>query len=214
MASTTNKVILKILIDYNEYLKLKDCENQIKEIHSKQKKDLEIIPSKIINSSDQTGEGCSTDSAQSDNNSIPNNILSQISNQITQEINEKFEFHLQTFLKTLNNKLTDGNQVGAGSEDILPPIVEQIPTNIQPFPTAENIVIKSNPHDSYDKQKLLKTIPNKFHKKASLLLDKIDLNSMDISFNSSGEVFIDSQNIPNSNIFDIFPALYIKKKTY
>lgn len=33
---------------------------------------------------------------------------------------------------------------------------------------------------------------------------------MEFSFNTDGEIFIDSRSIPNANIFEIFPALFIK----
>ena len=56
-------------------------------------------------------------------------------------------------------------------------------------------------------------MPRRFKNNASKLLKFFNQNGEQITFNSSGTIFIDQVAIGKSNIFEIFPVLFKNKKT-
>lgn len=219
--ATHPKVICKVLIDQDEYLKLKDFEHQIQELNHKKKK-IEILPTNPIN---QHGEGISLpieDTIENSSFSITtdntlNNIHfnDHIINIITKTVPDNVFniFKNSHFLNNTENN-TNCEQSGKGFEDTQRPLTEYTTLDVIPPPSAEIVTVKSQLQDQSDNKKLLSTVPTKFHSNASKLLEAIKLFPMEISFNSNGELFIDSKNIPNANFFQIFPALYQKSHKF
>jgi len=69
-------------------------------------------------------------------------------------------------------------------------------------------VRKSDLNDNFDIGKALKKIPKQERAKASNLLKEIELRSPELTFDSKGTIYIDGENIPNSNFFLFFPLLF------
>ena len=72
-------------------------------------------------------------------------------------------------------------------------------------------IFENDLNDSYDEHALLKKVPKRFKKNAAKLLKTFDEQPNEITWDSSGNIYIDEQVIPNADIFDIFPALFKKK---
>lgn len=86
------------------------------------------------------------------------------------------------------------------------------PSALQPtLSEPEVLLIKSQSNDSYDEQKLIDSLPKQAKKQAAKLLKQINENAQHITFNSSGNLFIDGISIPETNFFDLFPLLFKKK---
>lgn len=85
--------------------------------------------------------------------------------------------------------------------------VENKPT--LPFPNA---ILKDDFNDNYDENQLLSLVPNSFKTKAKQLLEVFDERGNELTWNSSGTVFIDQVSIPQSNFFIIFPFLFKRLK--
>ena len=69
--------------------------------------------------------------------------------------------------------------------------------------------IKSN--DSFDEKHLLKKVPKPFQNNAALLLKAFDERPNELTWDSSGNVYINEQSVPNCNMFNIFPYLFRKR---
>ena len=67
-------------------------------------------------------------------------------------------------------------------------------------------------NDTFDEDTLLKTVPKRFKEKAIELLKKFDERPNELTWDASGNIYINEQVIPNSNIFRFFPFLF-KRKT-
>jgi len=73
------------------------------------------------------------------------------------------------------------------------------------------IITKDKPHDQFDSKKLIATVPKQSRYRAKLLLDDIEKRPNELSFNTSGTIFIDTESIPNSNIYKVFRYLFKSK---
>ena len=67
-------------------------------------------------------------------------------------------------------------------------------------------------NETFDEDTLLKTVPKSFKEKAIELLKKFDERPNELTWDASGNIYINEQVIPNSNIFRFFPFLF-KRKT-
>ena len=74
-----------------------------------------------------------------------------------------------------------------------------------------NIIRQNDLNDVYDENALLKKVPKPFKKKALLLLKIFDERPNELTWDSSGNIYVDEQSIPNSNIFELFPYLFRKR---
>lgn len=72
-------------------------------------------------------------------------------------------------------------------------------------------ITKNDLNDSFDETKLLSFVPKSKLKNAKELLQIFDDRSSELTWNSSGVIFIDQIAIPNSNIFYCFPFLFKQK---
>lgn len=70
---------------------------------------------------------------------------------------------------------------------------------------------KNDENDIFDEAALLEKVPKSQLKKAKSLLEVFDNHPEEVTWNSSGVIFIDDVSIPNSNINEIFPLLYERK---
>jgi hypothetical protein len=70
---------------------------------------------------------------------------------------------------------------------------------------------KNDDNDSFDEEELLRHVPESQRLKAKVLINYFNKNPEQITWNSSGVIFIDQVSIPNSNIFQIFHCLFDPK---
>lgn len=206
MTTNNTSVVLKILIDYSEYQRLKECEKEIKKIHNLKKKELEI-PN--FSKQEDTLEQSEVPNQSGFGNNITSDFISQISKAVSDQLAN--EYNLKQLQTLLTNSNSETKQTGTGFEDLLPNKIDHVDLDITPLPASENIIEKSIPHDDFDTKKLINLVPLPFHKKAQLLLQKINEFPLDITYNTAGDLFINSQSIPNANIYEIFPNLYKKR---
>ncbi len=59
--------------------------------------------------------------------------------------------------------------------------------------------------------KLLKTVPPRYQRQASVLIKQFENRGNELTWNSDGIIFIDQTSIPESNIFVLFPYLFKHK---
>ena len=55
-------------------------------------------------------------------------------------------------------------------------------------------------------------MPQKYRKKASQLLKEFNVRGNELTYDSSGVIYIDGVSIPNSDIFVLFPYLFKAKR--
>lgn len=72
------------------------------------------------------------------------------------------------------------------------------------------LVNKNDENDPFDEQVLLQRVPENHRNNAKKLLKVFDSHPEDITWNTSGILFIDDVAIPNSDIKLIFPKLFEK----
>lgn len=204
---SSSKVVTKILIDYDQYLKLKSYEKQVQELDAKKTNELRIVKEKDETfpnkESEQTGNGSF---------SLPDDFIDKLSTSISNQIAQKF--HLDALQQLLPSHQSQSiSQVGEGnfSNDLFPPAPSLAELDVSQPPAFDSNLQKSQQYDQFDNNKLISLIPQKFHKRANLLLNNIKQNPLEIDFNSKGELFIDGVCIPNADIFKIFPELYVRK---
>ena len=87
---------------------------------------------------------------------------------------------------------------------------EVIPKTFPPL-NFDNKVQQNDLNDRFDETGLLKRIPKPFKKKASALLQIFDERPNEITWDSSGNIYLDEQSLPGANIFELFPYLYRKR---
>ena len=79
-------------------------------------------------------------------------------------------------------------------------------------PVHFGVVLKETDlSDRFDEDALLRKIPKSHHKNAALLLKAFDERPNELTWDSSGNIYIDEKVIPNASIFDLFPLLFKKK---
>ena len=74
-------------------------------------------------------------------------------------------------------------------------------------------IFQNDLNDSFDEHALLKKVPKRFKKNAAKLLRTFDEQPNEVTWDSSGNIYINEQSIPNANIFDVFPSLFRKKRS-
>ena len=201
----SKNIVTKILIDYDVYLKYKKYEETVLHQEKQTKKELEInesqteiLPEDKVSTSESSNNDISQEGSGIKNNLSKAEILSYINDAVHEKLSE------------IKNILQN-NQIGSGSSDLSPAPVNYVKNdNIPPTFDPEDVK-KSVPHDSYDKEELIKSVQPVFQSKARDLLNALDENPLEINFSTKGEIFINNNSIPNANIFKIFPELFVKK---
>lgn len=209
--------IFKILIDFDEYLKLMTLKEVVKKQEEELKKHYEtksIAPSasKLISNDkikDETkiGSGAETSqvSTSDDFNLNRSNLIQEITAEVTKNI-QNF-YHLKPISAAVK-------QEGSGAEDLIPQDPIPIPNDNPIFAPVEHVEIhKSRLNDDFDVKKLLDLVPAENLEKAETLLKKLEDFPNELTWDSSGTIYIDQKSLPESNIYDLFPLLF-KKVAY
>jgi len=178
--------IQKVLISFEEYSRLKDIEDQFNELSKKYQE----LQDKNINESTQTGAG------SSHKLSLNSTELKHIVDLVKQEITVQ----PQKVDKTWQNY------------ELSPPTVVALGHPQQKQLSVYDIEkTKTDLNDKFDEKRLLKKVPKEFRSKAEELLAILEERSSDLTFDSTGDIFINEESIPGSNIFKFFPLLFKKK---
>lgn len=115
-------------------------------------------------------------------------------------------------------KQNNSDQVGGGNYVVksglfnslqTPMLIEKQETE-KPLINYSVPIIKNDANDGFDECALLHLVPQEHQLKAKSLLQEIDSRGSELTWNSSGVVFIDRISIPNSNFFIIYPHLFQK----
>jgi hypothetical protein len=72
---------------------------------------------------------------------------------------------------------------------------------------AEHLDLITKPFISDEKQLLL-LVPKGLKKNAQHLLEEFDKRGNELTWNSSGTIFVDQVAVPGSNLFTLFPLLF------
>lgn len=83
--------------------------------------------------------------------------------------------------------------------------------NIAPPISFSNPIYQNDMNDSFDESALLKKVPKAFKKRAQILLKIFDERPHELTWDSSGNIYVNEQSIPNANIFLLFPYLFRKR---
>lgn len=215
--------IFKILIDFDEYLKLLSLKEVVKKQEEELKKHYETktLASKVdhtsaeekqitpknnsketiaeeqqkVDEENKVGAGSATNLDRSD-------LIKQITLEVTKTLEKYYD------LKPSSSAV---NQDGSGADDLITAQPIPIPNDNPIFPPVQNVDIhKSDLNDNFDIQKLLQSVPEENLEKAEILLKKLQEFPNEITWDSSGTIFIDQKSLPESNIYDLFPKLFRK----
>lgn len=97
------------------------------------------------------------------------------------------------------------------SSDLLPPIVESQNVSKKPDLLFPSNITKDDLNDEFDEHQLLTLVSPKNRKNAVKLLNEFDKRANELTWNSSGVVFIDQDAVPNSNFYILFPLLFKRR---
>lgn len=123
-------------------------------------------------------------------------------NQIVSAVSKKLTGHSERPI-TSNWKFYDRAEPTVSSE--------VVPENTQPPPHFNNRLCENDLNDSFDEIQLLRFVPKRFFKKAKTLLEIFDERPDEITWDSTGNIYIDQASIPNGNIYRLFPYLFRQK---
>lgn len=194
-SNSKDGIILKAVIDYAYYESLLEAERYMKE-HLEDNTSGEKNPIEAATLNEQVGEGRAK---------CPCLSPEALRNLFRDELEEFFSKH-----KSLSKPETEAVQLGSGyvDNDLTPPVPgQETSVTIQP----QIAFVEENDHDEplvKDKHEFLKLIPNKWQKQGKKLLDFLEKNNMYISWNEDNLVSVNNEQIPESNIYDIFRELY------
>jgi len=115
---------------------------------------------------------------------------------------------LKSQIKT--NQIGEGNYIVPSTDDnpLETPALIENSSKEKPLLNYSVQLTKNDDNDIFEQRELLRLIDDKNKSNAKLLLDKLDSRGSELTWNSSGRIFIDKISIPNSNIFTIFPHLF------
>lgn len=204
-------VLMKIVIDYDKYLTYKSLEKRLEECEEKLKNELsmkiEHQPINVkeeeepevekISEVEQSGKGVLFHELNAD-------TLKLITNSIYQQIKEDFNISPKSQPSASTSSAVE--QIGLGDLLQQPPVESLMDTT--PAPSEPLVIHKSQQHDQFDHQSIIKKLPELYQKRAAELLIAFDSNPSEITFDESGIVYIDQKSLPGSNFFKILPELY------
>lgn len=104
----------------------------------------------------------------------------------------------------------DDVQTGSGSvdADISPNLIQDSAQSFEKLIYPGIVQKLGEDQPFFNKEDMLKLVPSSYKPKASKLLDYIAHNQMNINWNVNGVLTVCGNQIPNSNINEIFPQLY------
>ena len=209
-ALSNGPVILKKLIDLEDYMKLmklnEECQKQNKQITEDSK-----LPQKVDT---EKSEVENPEHAEIPNEQIGEGYTNNLEENMISYIDHKIHSCLQKVLASTSS----GNQIGGGdATDLAPGPPLMLKVNIDPpeaghvdttkeLPNTENVLTPTTEKDI----DLIKTVGSKVKVKAEKLLNELKLHSDLITWDSTGLVSIKRTVIPGSNIKLIFPNLFRK----
>jgi len=205
--------IFKILIDFDEYLKLMTLKEIVKKQEEELKKHYETKsspssqPVQNLKFKTESVPNISKDESKSGAGDIkPNFDKADLIKHITAEVTKTIENYYN--LKPESSAIT---QEGSGAEDLINSDPIPIKNDNPIFPPVEHVEIKkSRMNDDFDQKKLIDTIPAEHLEKAELLLKKLEDFPNDLTWDTSGTIYIDQKSLPESNIYNLFPILFKK----
>jgi len=155
----------------------------------------------LFNFSEQTGAGESPSTSQlvQGGSGLSRSAIEQISELVSEKLRQDVRFRPSD----PNWRYYESSEPTTVSEPV--PEALKIP---KPFGVD---IHQNDLNDKFDSQHLLKLVPKLYKQKATQLLEIFEQQPNDISYNSQGVLFIDSESVPNSNIFLLFPALFKRK---
>lgn len=224
MSNKKNIIYTKILIDLDEYIKLLHIQERVNKqedlINARLQKDLSSSSKPKDNFVDNPIASTSKDNSknnlnESQNSAEPKNSQSGYGSEsdlikhITELVTQQIQSHLQSSPQTIFF------QEGKGANDLISEIPDPIVEDpLNPDLQPPSIVIqKSQPHDNFDDERLINSVPSKFRERAKKLIEKLAPFKSDLTWDASGTIFLDQESLPSSNIFKTFPFLFERKPT-
>jgi len=196
-------LIAKILIDLSEYNVLLEAKQYFDQFQHKTKENFKYKPEKQLKLEKDVEKEVE----------IPLNNL--------QDLNEKEKIELGTpsseDIKDLITKIVQEQikselkkqvQVGGSFSDLAPGSPKEVENFDEQPPSATNILKKPNEHNQFDDNFLIQKVSPKNRPKALKVLEAINARGNNITWNSSGNVIIDNQGIPNSNISQLLNEVF------
>lgn len=178
--------IIKTLIDYSEYERLKHIEQKYNELKNSHNSSQEHHTSQEL-------------AKPASKHSLPEQIGG------SEFANANYTFDKSTTYPIHSISTIVPQTLEVETDQALVKNVQSFPFNSQIQKGAENTI--------YDDKVLLHLIPKNAQHRASLFLKEINNRGNELTYNSSGTVFIDQVSIPGSNFYLIFPYLF-KTKTH
>lgn len=219
---TDDDTVMKVVINYDKYIKFKTLEKRLEECEAKLKKELsmknEIQPDddgQDIEEDDKSQVGAQVEQIGKgviNLHELNHETLKLITDSIYQRIKEDFNISpkLEPSLPQPSTSASSiVEQIGLG--DLLQEAPVESLMDTTPEPSAPLVIHKSQQHDQFDHSSIIKTLPAPYQKRAAELLIVFDSNPSEITFDESGIIYIDQKSLPNSNFFKILPELYKTK---
>ena len=129
---------------------------------------------------------------------INEDIIDKISNLVSNKISARFP------QITPNYRYYETSQ---------PTVTSEVESESASAPIEFGYTIRPNDqNDQFDQQHLISLIPKLHKQKAIRLLQALEEQPQEITFNSKGDIFLNSQSLPGANIYVLFPALF-KRRT-
>lgn len=227
--------IAKILVDFDDFLRLKNSETKAKSFDEIKKKELNLVAehsSDFPHSSTSTIQHGTGPASNKQHGKGPQQVQSHLPEQSNFNVHELISTVTSAVLKEIKSQhlkaepsqhlkaepshdlkaepSTVSNQIGKG--DVLPEVPEEVDLPNDPPLSFGVTQRKSVLHDDIDDANLILSVPEKYQEKASKLLKLLNKDSLTFSYNSKGEVYIDQTSVPNSDMFIIFPELFERKQ--
>jgi hypothetical protein len=198
-------IVVKILIDLSEYLALKKAKQRQDESEDHLSKSYEEkVAAPMEEDTVSEGEG------QNLVRAVPAIQVGQgadLKEVIAAAIAEGFKGILHSQLSTSLRPQIGGSSLN-DITDLAPPPPQGILNEDDQPPSGLELMIKSDENSSADENNLLGKIPSKFREKAKDLLKAFNENPTSFSWNTDGLIFVNGENLPNSNIFTLLPELF------
>lgn len=110
------------------------------------------------------------------------------------------------------NQIGKGDDIGQTSLLIPPTVGSEFVEETKFNPIHYNVPVnKSDLNSTFDEKRLLTFVPKNHIKTAKFLLKEFEKRGDELTWNSSGTIFIQKIALPGSNIFNLFPLLFKKK---
>ena len=144
----------------------------------------------------QSGSGLTNSDVHKRKLSPDDDFITKVATLVTERLSNPLQSARPVNTLWTNYNLSPPSTSVIGSVQTTPPL----PFDVKRF--------KNDDNDSFDEKQLMKCVPPKFKKQASILLKQFDERGDELTWNSDGVIFIDQISIPQSNIYELFPYLF------